>query len=155
MAKVLKSLGILGLAVAALAFPAAWAIDAAGTDAYMIAGKDRASFAVNEELFDPPKGASKDSKAYRDEVLRIYGVPTDDTTKVVFWPKEKFIHPKQLPSITILPVYKEQGENPWQVKTIYFLATRTCIAAAVGGVVLWGIGAASGRKKHPSVPPAA
>jgi hypothetical protein len=152
MRKVLLTLGALSLIFAALVYPVALGVAGSATEAYMIAGKDPGTFQMNEELFDPPKGASKDGKEYRDEVLRIYGVPTDETTKVVFWPAEKFIHPKQLPGITILPVYKEKGENPLQVKTVFFFATRMALGAAIAGLVLAGIGAAM-RKKQASAPP--
>jgi hypothetical protein len=155
MNKALRILGSLAIAVAILSFPAGWIIESTATEAYMIAGKDPGTFQVNEELFDPPKGASRESKEYRDEVLRIYGVPTDETTSVVFWPKEKFIHPKQLPSITILPIYKEKGENPLQVKTVHYFASRTGLAAGVAGAVLLGLGAMIGKKKAPPAPPPA
>jgi len=153
MSKVLLILGALSLLFAALVYPVALGISGSATEAYLIAGKDPGTFQMNEELFDPPKGASKESKEYRDEVLRIYGVPTDETTQVVFWPKEKFIHPKQLPGITILPVYKEKGENPLQVKTVFFFATRMGLGAGLVGVLLAGIGAATRKKKAPTSPP--
>jgi len=153
MSKGLLTLGVLSLIFAALVYPAAWVIAGGATEAYMIAGKDPGTFQMNEELFDPPKGASKESKDYRDEVLRIYGVPTDETTRVLFWPAEKFIHPKQLPGLTILPVYKEKGENPLQVKTVFFFATRMALGAAIVGLVLAGIGAAIRKKKVPAPPP--
>lgn len=155
MSKALTVLGGLSLIFAVVAYPAGAIIAGTGTEAYMIAGKDPGTFSMNEELFDPPKGASKESKQYRDEVLRIYGVPTDETTTVVFWPKEKFIQPKQLPTITILPVYKEKGENPLQVKTVFFFATRAAVGAAVVGIVLLGIGLALKKKNAPPAPPAA
>lgn len=155
MNKVLKLFGILSFAFAALAYPAAMVIGGTATEAYMIAGKDPTTVAVEAELFEPPKGASKDSKEYRDAVLRIYGVPTDETTPIVFWPKEKFIQPKQLPTITILPVYKEKGENPLQVKTVYFFATRAAIGAAVAGVVFFIAFFLTRKKAAPPAPPAA
>ena len=155
MSKALTVLGILALVFAVLAYPAALVIGATATEAYMIAGKDPGMIAVEQELFEPPKNASKDSKEYRDAVLRIYGVPTDDTTKIVFWPKEKFLQPKQLPTITILPVYKEKGDDPIQLKTVYFLAVRALIGAALTGAILLVVGAVLGKKKAPAPPAAA
>ena len=155
MRKILLTLGALSLIFAALVYPVALGIAGGATEAYMIAGKDPGTFQMNEELFDPPKGASKDSKEYRDAVLRIYGVPTDETTKVVFWPQEKFVRPKQLPSLTILPVYKEKGENPLQVKTVYFFASRTALGAAVAGAFLFGLSRVTRRRPAgPAAPPA-
>ena len=152
MRKVLVVLSCIAFVFAVLVYPVAWGIALTATEAYLIAGKDPTAISVEEELFEPPKGASKDSKEYRDAVLRIYGVPTDETTKVVFWPKEKFVHPKQLPSLTILPVYKEKGENPLQVKTVYFFASRLALGAAITA----GIGAALARmsRKKAAPPPA-
>jgi len=152
MNKAFTILGLLSLALAALALPAAWAIASTATDAYMIAGKEKGTWAVEKELFEPPKGVSKDSKEYRDAVLRIYGVPTDEPTKVVFVPRDRFEHTDLLPSITILPVYKEKGDNPLQVKTVYFFATRTVLGAAVAGAFLLGLARATRRK--PAAPPA-
>lgn len=155
MSKALTVLGILSLVFAALAYPAALVIGGTATEAYMIAGKDPSTIAVEEELFEPPKSAAKDSKEYRDAVMRIYGVPTDETTKIVFWPKEKFLKPKQLPSITILPVYKEKGEDPIQLKMVFFIAVRALIGAAVTGAILLGLGAVLRKKKAPAPPAAA
>lgn len=153
MSRLLGILAIVAFGFAALTYPVAFGIASGATEAYLIAGKDPTAIAVEEELFEPPKGASKDSKEYRDAVLRIYGVPTDETTKVVFWPKEKFVHPKQLPSLTILPVYKEKGENPLQVKTVWFFASRTAIGAAVAGAFLLGLAAVTRRKSAPPPTP--
>jgi hypothetical protein len=153
MTKALTILGILAIAVAALAYPAAGIIASTATEAYMIAGKDPSTREIEEGLFEAPKGASKESKEYRDAVLRIYGVPTDETTSIVFEPKEKYIRPALLPSISILPVFKEKGENPWQVKTIYFLASRTTLGAVVAGVFLLGL--ARVLRKKPAAAPTA
>jgi len=155
MTKAFTILGILSLTVAALAYPAAAVIASTATEAYMIAGKEKGTWAVEKELFEPPKGASKDSKEYRDAVLRIYGVPTDEPTKVVFVPKESFEHPDLLPSITILPVYKEKGDNPLQVKTVYFFASRTALGAAVAGAFLLGLARVIRRKPASPAAPAA
>jgi hypothetical protein len=155
MSKLSRILAVLSFVFAALTYPVAFGIASGATEAYMIAGKDPGTFQMNEELFDPPKGASKESKEYRDEVLRIYGVPTDETTKVVFWPADKFIHPKQLPGLTILPVYKEKGENPLQVKTVFFFASRSALGAAVVGIVLALVSVVTRKKQSPAAPPPA
>jgi hypothetical protein len=136
MRKLLLAGWILALALAASAFPVAAILASSATEAYLISGKDPTAIEVEKELFEPPKGASKDSKEYREAVLRIYGVPVDEPTKVVFWPAEKFIHPAQLPSLTVLPVYKDKGDNPLQVKTLYFFAGRMAVAAGVAGIVM-------------------
>jgi len=136
MRKLLLAGWVIALALAALAFPVAAILASSATEAYLISGKDPVAIEVEKELFEAPKGASKDSKEYREAVLRIYGVPVDEPTKVVFWPAEKFIHPAQLPSLTVLPVYKDKGDNPLQVKTLYFFAGRMAVAAGVAGIVM-------------------
>jgi hypothetical protein len=140
------------LAVAVLAYPVAWGIASMGTEAYMIAGKDKSTWDIEKALFEPPKGASKESKEYRDAVLRIYGVPTDEPTKVVFEPQDHFVRTDLLPSIVILPIYKEKGENPLQVKTVYFFASRSALGAAVAGLFLLGL--AKLTRKKPAAPSA-
>lgn len=155
MRKAIGLLAILSFAVAALAFPVAWVVASTATEAYMIAGKDPSTREIEEGLFEAPKGVSKDSKEYRDAVLRIYGNPTDETTKVVFWPADKFIHPKQLPGITILPLDKEKGENPLQVKTVFFFASRGALGAAAAGVALALLAAVTRKKPAPPAPPPA
>jgi len=65
-----------------------------------------------------------------------------------------FLQPKQLPSITILPVYKEKGEDPVQLKMVFFIAVRALIGAAVTGAILLGVGTIL-RKRKATAPPAA
>ena len=138
-----------GLVVAALAYPIAGVLAAGAVEAYIIAAKDPTAVAVDEELFEAPKGVSKDSKTYRDAVMRIYGSQTDEPTKVVLVPSDKFIHPKQLPTLTLLPVDKQKGENPLQVKTLYFFASRVSIASGFVGAILL-IGWLVTRKRAPA-----
>jgi hypothetical protein len=123
--------------VGALAYPVAEILAGGAVEAYIIAAKDPSAIDVDRQLFEPPKGASKDSKAYRDEVMRIYGSQTDEPTKVVFVAKDKFKHPEELPSLTLLPVDKQKHENPLQVKTLYFFASRILIGGGVAFVLLF------------------
>ena len=155
MSKILMALGIAALLVAALVYPAAALIAGNAVEAYIIAGKDKSAIEVERAIFEPPKGASKDSKAYRDAVISIYGSQTDEPTKVVFVAAEKFVNPPELPSLVLLPVDKQKGENPLQVKTVFFFATKTAMGAAVVGIVLLGVSAVTRKKKTPPAPPAA
>ncbi len=144
---------VAAFVVALAAYPVAGIIAGGGVDAYIIAAKDPKSVEVEKAIFEPPK-AAKDSKEYRDAVMRIYGSQTDEPTKVVFVPAEKFVRPEELPALTLLPVNKEKGENPLQVKTVYFFAQKSLIAAAVAGIVLLGIWVLLARKKKPGTTPA-
>lgn len=132
MQKLLMAGWIGAFVCAFLVYPIAGIIGSAAVDAYIIVGKDAETVLIEKSLFEPPKGKSKDSPEYRNAVLRIYGVPTDDPTRVVFVPKEKFIVPEELPTITILPKEK----NWTQLKTIYWLAPRVMLGASVVGFIL-------------------
>lgn len=136
----MKSLLLVGwigaMAVSALSFPIAAIIASNAVEAYLISAKDPSAREIEQKIFEPPKGASKDSKAYRDAVMSIYGSQTDDPTKVVFVPKEKFVHPVELPSLTLLPVDKQRGENPLQLKTVYFFQVKTAEGAGLVGALL-------------------
>ena len=138
--------------LAALTYPVAALLASGSVEAYLIAAKDRSAVEVEKAIFEPPKGASKDSKAYRDAVMRIYGSQTDEPTRVLFVPKEKFIHPEELPGLTLLPVDKAKGENPLQEKTVYFFASRSVLGFVAAGLVFLVAWALARRK---SAPPAA
>jgi len=155
MSRVLVILGVGALVVAALVYPVALIVAGNAVEAYLIAAKDKSAVEVERQIFEPPKGAPKDSKAYRDAVMSIYGSQTDEPTKVVFVPADKFLRPPELPSLVLLPIDKQAGENPLQVKTVFFFATRTALGAAVVGVVLLGVGAAVRKRTPPASPPAA
>lgn len=133
----LLMVGWVGAFVCAfLCYPIAGLISNSAVEAYVIVPKDATTRDVEKALFEPPKGKSKDSPEYRNAVMRIYGVPTDEPMKVVFVPKEKFIVPDELPTITLLP-----KEKNWvQLKTIFWFAPRVMLGAAAVGfalVIVW------------------
>ena len=129
----LLMVGWIGAFVCAfLCYPILGLLSNMAVDAYIIVPKDKESQLVEEEIWEPPKGKSKDSPEYRESVLRIYGVPTEEPTKVLFVPQDKFIVSRHAPSLKILP--KEQ--NWVQLKTFYFLAPRVMLGAAVVGFLL-------------------
>jgi len=107
-------------------------IGGGAVEAYVIVPKDPKAVEMEKELFDPPRGKSKDSPEYRNAVMRIYGVPTDEPIKVVFVPAEKFIVPSELPTLKLLPKEK----NWTQLKTIYWFAPRVMFGASVVGFML-------------------
>ncbi|HUR38082.1 MAG TPA: hypothetical protein VM222_01260 [Planctomycetota bacterium] len=155
MSRILLVLGGLAILFAALAYPIAGIVASGAVEAYIIAGKDPTVVEVDRQIFEAPKGAAKDSKAYRDAVMGIYGSVTDEPTKVLFVPAEKFKRPPELPTLTLLPIDKQKGENPLQVKTVYFFASRLAAGAAVVGALFILTGFLSRRKKAPPAPPAA
>jgi hypothetical protein len=156
MQKLLLVGWIGALLFAAAAYPVAGLIASSATEAYLIAAHDPKRVEGEKELFnfDPPK-APKDSPQYRKAVIGIYGtLATDEMTKFVFWPKERYIHPQELPTITLLA--KQGNDEPIQLKTVYFLAGRMTVGAAVVGLLLlaaWGFRRT--RKTPPAATPAA
>jgi len=68
MSRLLLILGAAALIVAVLVYPVAAIVAGSAVEAYLIAAKDKSAIDVERAIFEPPKGASKDSKAYRDAV---------------------------------------------------------------------------------------
>ena len=153
MQKLLLVGWIGALLCAAAAYPVAALIASSSTEAYLIAAHDPKRVEGEKELFnfDPPK-APKDSAQYRKAVIGIYGtLVTDEMTRFVFWPKEKYIRPQELPTITLLA--KQGSDEPIQLKTVYFLAGRMMVGASVVGVLLLAVWAF--RRRKAKAPPAA
>jgi len=154
MQKLLMVGWIGAFACAFLCYPIAGLIANGAVEAYVIVPKDAATRDVEKALFEPPKGKAKDSPEYRTAVMRIYGVPTDEPMKVVFVPKDKFIVPDELPTMTLLP-----KEKNWvQLKTIFWFAPRVMLGAAVVGfilVIVWIILRKKAAKAAPPPPSAA
>ena len=90
---------------------------------------------VNKEMWLPKKGNASDPNFTR-EVAELYGNPMSEPVEVLFVPESKLIHPKELPSLTLLPVDKSKSENPLQVQTVYFFAKWITIAAGLVGIII-------------------
>ncbi|HLF94249.1 MAG TPA: hypothetical protein VJB14_12370 [Planctomycetota bacterium] len=148
----MKKLALIGsiaaLAVAAGSYPALKVLESTATDAYIIAAKSPELVKDNKESFDPREPKETD-EAYRKRVMGIYGNPIDYTTPVLFVPKEKFIRPPEAPELILLPVDKEKGENPLQVKSLYFFAKPVTIGSAVACLVLFGLSRFLGKRAQP------
>jgi len=151
MQKLLLIAWVGAFACAFLTYPLLGAISASAVDAYVIVARDAEGVALGKEMFDPPKGVTKDSPRYLKEVLNIYGIPVETPTKVIFVSKSKLINPPELPSITILP--KQKSEDPMQLQMLQWIAPRFMFGAACVGfffVVVW----ISLRRKDLKAPPA-
>ena len=133
MLQKLLLVGWVGAFVCAfLCYPILGVLSNSAVEAYVIVPKDKESQAIEDEIFEPPKGKSKDSPEFRNAVLRIYGVPTDEPTKVLFVPQDKFIVSRHDPSLKILP-----KEKNWvQLKTIQWFVPRVMFGASVVGFLL-------------------
>jgi len=149
MQKLLMAGWIGAFVCAFLCYPIAGLIANGAVEAYVIVPKDPTMRDVEKALFEPPKGKSKDSPEYRNAVMRIYGVPTDEPMKVVFVPKDKFIVPDELPTLTLLP-----KEKNWvQLKTILWFAPRVMLGASVVGFVLVIVWIILRKKAAKAAPP--
>ena len=149
MIKLLRIGGVLALICAAAVYPVIGGIASSAVEAYLVPAKDPALVEQEKILFEPA-GMDKKSPQYRKAVISIYGLPTDETTALVFVPAGKYVRPSELPEITILPIDKEKGENPMQVKTLWFFAKYLAGGAALTGAFLLGLAALLGRKKAPA-----
>jgi len=148
----MKKLALLGsiaaVAVAVLAYPVLMILESSATEAYVIAAKSPELVKDNKDSFDP-RDAKETDEAYRKRVMGIYGNPIDYRTPVLFVAKEKFIRPSEAPDLILLPVDKEKGENPLQVKSLYFFAKPLVIGAGVTGLVLFALSRFLGKKAKP------
>lgn len=75
-----------------------------------------------------------------DPVADIYGIPTDHPVKVVMPDSTRIIRPEEDPSLVLLAVDKQQGDNPLQVQTVWFITTRLAIGLGLMsllGLIVW------------------
>jgi hypothetical protein len=145
--KLLK-VGWLGaFATAALACPAAFLLDAFSTEAQEIGPLGAAEVKVNRDMFKMD-ALSKDDPKYAESVVNIYGNPHGKPIRFLFVPKDKFFHPQEMPSLTLLPVARTEGEDVLQMKTVYFVATRSLFGAAGVGVLFLGAWAYVRRRRR-------
>jgi hypothetical protein len=146
MPRLLKNGGLLALLCAVIPYPAVSLIGGGAVEAYILMAKPPEVVKQNRLLFKAD-GMDRKSKAYRDAVMGLYGLPVSEPDKVVFVPVSRMFRPYELPEIVLLPVDKQKGENPMQLKTLQFFAPLVTAGAAVTGAVLLGIGSFLGRKK--------
>ena len=134
--KALVKLGwIAALLVAVAVYPVVGLLSMGAVDAYVVAAKSESMVRFNKNDFQP-RGAQETDAEFHKRIMEVFGNAVDYTTAVLFVPKEKFVRPAEAPSIIILPVDKEKGENPLQVKTLYFFARHIVMAAGAAFVVL-------------------
>ena len=73
-----------------------------------------------------------------DPVAEIYGTPTGQQATLVFPDESKIIVPTEDPSIVLYTVDKQKGENPLQLKTVWFVAKRAAIGFGLALLVAAG-----------------
>lgn len=77
-----------------------------------------------------------------DPVVDIYGVATEQPAAIVFADAERMIRPAEDASLLLYTVDKQAGENPLQVKTLWFMllrfsATFVLIGGLAAGALFW------------------
>ncbi len=121
---------IAALVATLLAFPAGWLASLAAVEVWIVTPHSPETVGLNQELITAEE--AKDPR----RVLEIYGNPVGEPIRVLFVPRDRIVHPKEMPSLAILPVDKTKGENPLQLQTVWFLARWATAGAAVVGFLL-------------------
>jgi len=151
--RLLAKLGWMGaLLVAVMIYPTVAVVASGAIDAYIVAAKPESMVKFNKDNFEPRDPKMSDAE-FRKRIMEVYGNAVDYSTPVLFVPKENFIRPAEAPDIIILPVDKEKGENPLQVKSLYFFAKYIVTVASVAFAALLGLHlflARSSRKAPPA-----
>jgi hypothetical protein len=153
MMTLLKVAWMFGFAVVALTYPVAWGMAGASTEAVLITKYDQSKIDVNKAM-DAPEPKDPD---FEKKVIALYGIP-HEKLRVLFVPQDRFLRPEELPSVVLLPVDKSKGENPLQVRTVWFFAKWIVSAAGVVSILLltvwWTLERQARRTSSKSEPPA-
>ena len=94
-----------------------------GREVVLITPFDESTVELNRALHSPG-----------DPVAEIYGNPMGQTVRIIAPDKDHLIRPTEEPSLLLLQVDKQKGENPLQAQTIWFFSK-----FAIPGFVLVGI----------------
>lgn len=131
----MRTLLKIGLALAlvlAVGMPGtAWVLDRfLAQDVLIITPHAPAQVALNRQLW-----------IEGDPVSDVYGVPTNDPVRVLFPDPAKLIRPPESDTgVALLAVDKQAGENPLQVRSLWFVAWRAGagfgLAALLAAVLL-------------------
>ncbi len=122
--RIRRFLLFFGFAGALVLLVSAYAIDLElGRDVLLVAPNSPQTIELNREMFMDG-----------DSVAEIYGNPLSKKTRVILPSKEKLIRPAEDPSLLLLSVDKQSGENPLQAQTIWFF-----VQFAAPGLLLMGI----------------
>lgn len=99
-----------------------------GTDVLFIAPKPADVIKVEQALWEPGQ-----------PVAAIYGAPASTKARVVLPDEGRLIRPEQDRTLVLMKVDKQRGDNPLQVKTVWFLAARAAYGLiAFGALALLG-----------------
>ena len=146
--KALRIAIVAALALAVLTPTAAWTLDRFyGKTVQPVVKNAPEVVKLNKMLYE--KGSP---------VADIYGVPTNRKMRVLFVSRDKLLQPSENRSLHLLLIDKQKGENPLQVKTVWFLAWRLLaglLLAALLGVLLHLLLSRRARRKQSATRPSA
>lgn len=124
------------LAVAVLAYPAAYALDrACGKDVVLLAGPayDAATVKERRDEFDD---SIKDPAARRKAVAEVYGPTTKaQDLRVLFVDDADIVRPAEDPTLALLPPAKD-GAHRVQAASAYFAAKMAALGGAAAAAAL-------------------
>ena len=92
-------------------------------------------------------------------VASLYGTPVGDPVGVVWPDPERLLRPVEDRNMVLMLVDKQKGENPLQIKTVCFVATRLAavlgIISALLSLAWWAAARRGPRPPDRTRPPAA
>ncbi len=129
--RILLAAGASFLALALLGLGGAWAID-------LFLGRD-----VRFIVPHAPEVVELQRTLWfeGDPVPDLYGIPAGETVRIVAPDAARLLTPSEDPSLTLMRVDKEKGENPLQVKTVWFAAQWGAAGLGLAGalLLLWAL----------------
>jgi hypothetical protein len=124
LARVIKITTIVALGLGPVVLASAAVVDEVlSAEVLMISPKPPEVVRVERQLWEQGQ-----------PVAEIYGVPAERPVRVVLPDQQRLIRPEQDPKLLLLQVDKAAGENPLQVKTVWFVALRVALALSVLGI---------------------
>jgi len=122
--KAVLVLSIVALAVAALAWPGAMALD-------RFAGRDLLLISTPRKPADVELERALRSKG--DPVAKLYGHPAEKKERYLFADEKHVVRPPEDPSLELY--IPPESVHPTQVKTAYYVAVRLAAGAGLAGVL--------------------
>ncbi len=132
MHKVLSGTAVAALLLVPAIWAAAWAADRwLSMDVTLITPHDPDVVAFERELY----GGG-------EPVAGMYGIPMEQSSRVFQPDSARLVFPPEDPGLVLMRVDKRAGDNPLQVKTIWFLvrwATVVLVGLAAGLLAIAGL----------------
>lgn len=123
--RLLKLFGVGSLALLVTTLSGAFVLDRfLGRDVQLIVPKPAEVVELERELWEPGQ-----------PVAAIYGVPVGGTTRIVGPDPAKIVRPSEDRSLLLMRVDKQRGENPLQVKTVWFVTLRLILGLGIVSLV--------------------